>query len=120
MRVGDLGVFVGYQYALEGMKPHFFSGDFFVVAAVEKDGPMVCFPVDHWGRVYSWQGDTLFPEEVLSLSYAKIPARRLPPPYGDGDNDITIPDLQNRLPKFVQLGAAKYATKCIRCGKLSG
>ncbi len=111
MRTGDLGLFIGYNDNAQKADPRFFIGDLFVVAAVEADGPMICFPVDHWGRVFSWRGETLFPEEVMPLSYAKIPTRRLPPPYGIADNELAMPSKAKFIPKSAILRAAKYAAK---------
>jgi hypothetical protein len=89
-KCGDQVYFRGYTDLLDGMEAKLHPGDLAVVAAVDRDGDaLTCFPIDTWGRVYSSQGETLFPEEVLLLSYAgRVPRKRLPRPFGDMDNQI--------------------------------
>jgi hypothetical protein len=95
-RPGDWVIFLSYRHLLAGMEPIFHPGDFAVVAAVDGDGALICFHIDLWGRVFSAKGDTLFHEEVLRLGYAKrVPLKRLPRPYGDGDNELIKPTLPN-------------------------
>lgn len=88
-KCGDQVCFSDYSELLEGMEPVFHKGDLLVVAAVDGDGVLTCFPIDHWGRVISMKGDTIFPEEVLPLAYApRVPRKRLPRPFGEMDNEI--------------------------------
>lgn len=86
-QVGDRCCFLGYRYALDEAEPIFFCGDMVATAKVDPDGVLLCFPIDGWGRVFSWQGETLFAEEVLRLPLPPIPKRRFPRPYGEGDNE---------------------------------
>lgn len=87
-RSGDQVVFLGYAELLDGMEPVLHPGDLAVVATCDGEA-LKCFPIDPWGRVYSAQGETLFPEEVIKLGYAgRVPMKRLPPPFGEMDNQI--------------------------------
>lgn len=84
-RMGDRLMFLGYQHLLPSMEPIFGKGDIIVVAAVMPDGELHCFPIDGWGRVFSFQGETVFAEEVLRLPLPRVPVKRLPVPYGRGE-----------------------------------
>lgn len=86
-RVGDRLYFLGYRHLLPDTAPIFFKGQLVAVAEVKADGELICFPIDDWGRVYSWEGDTVFDEEVLRLPLTPIPVRRFPRPYGQADNE---------------------------------
>lgn len=44
-------------------------GQFLVVAAINEDGGLQCFPTDEHGKITSLEGDTVFPEEVTHLTY---------------------------------------------------
>lgn len=86
--VGDRCYFLRYAHLAEGVEPILSEGDMVTVAKVEPDDVLICFPIDGWGRVFSWEGETLFSEEVLRLPLPPIPTKRLPPPYGEGDNEM--------------------------------
>lgn len=94
--IGDRLLFLGYQHLLPGLPPIFFRGDAIVVAAVMSDGELHCFPIDGWGRVFSWQGETVFEDEVLRLPLPRIPQTHLPPPYDIGEMP-EIPERWRRL-----------------------
>lgn len=86
-QAGDRCCFLGYSNLPKGADPIFFQGDIIAVAKVEPDDVLLCFPIDGWGRVFSWQGETVFAEEVIRLPLPPIPMRRFPRPYGEGDNE---------------------------------
>lgn len=86
-RAGDRLYFLGYRHLLAEITPIFVEGQIVAVAEVLSDGELICFPIDDWGRVYSREGDTLFPEEVIRLPLTRIPLKRFPRPYGLADNE---------------------------------
>lgn len=86
-RVGDRLYFPGYRHLLPDMTPIFMKGQLVAVAEIRTDGELICFPIDYWGRVYSWEGDTVFDEEVLRLPLTPIPVSRFPRPDGQADNE---------------------------------
>ena len=82
LKVGSRMIFWKYVDGIGGLNPVFHSGDFGVVVGLDGDA-IRCLQTDESGRVLWWNADTLFPEEIIHLSYAPlIPPSRLPPPYG--------------------------------------
>lgn len=96
MKAGDLAYFRSYSHLLEGATPVFHADQLVAIAEAEGEGALKCFPVGPCGRVYSLQGDTLFPEEVLCLPVGKVPMRRFPAPWGEYDNEIARPCVERR------------------------
>ena len=86
-RTGARLFFMGYSHQLPDVSPIFVKGQIVAVAEVMPGGELICFPIDDWGRVYSREGDTLFPEEVLRLPLTRVPSKRFPRPYGEADNE---------------------------------
>jgi len=70
-QAGDRCCFLGYSDLPKGADPIFFQGDIIAVAKVEPDDVLLCFPIDGWGRVFSWQGETVFTEEVIRLPFPR-------------------------------------------------
>lgn len=88
--VGERLVFLGYRGGPE-VEPFFHRGQWLVVAAVDPNGSIVCFPTDRRGSICSQQGDTLFFWEVLRLPTE--PLLQLPYPYdqiGDGGDALQV------------------------------
>lgn len=85
--IGDRCYLLGYLELPQDAELIFTKGMMVAVAKVEPDDVLHCFPIDGWGRVYSWKGDTLFADEVVRLLLPPIPVRRFPRPYGEGDNE---------------------------------
>lgn len=82
MEIGDRIAFWEYGDEIGRCDPIFRPGDFGVVVARDGDA-IVCLLTDDSGNVLWWRGDTLFAEEFIPLAYApRIPAERLPVPYG--------------------------------------
>lgn len=82
MQYGSRAVFTGYS---DHCPDHLFKpGCFLVIAGFDGDGIPVCMETDETGRNIWWQPQTLFPEEMILLTYAPpIPRSRIPAPYGD-------------------------------------
>ncbi len=70
-RAGDRVIFFAYSDPAMREEDRIFShGQYGVVSAVNEDGGLQVFPTDEEGKMTSLEGDTLFPEEVIRLSYA--------------------------------------------------
>ncbi len=70
LTVGDQGVFFRYVHLPKGPPPRFKTGDLFVVVVVQPDDVYRCLPITGTGRIISKQGDTVFAEEAIKLTYA--------------------------------------------------
>jgi hypothetical protein len=68
---GDRVVFFQYlDPTMASAERIFEPGQLAVVSSVNEDGGLQCFCTDDEGKITSYEGDTLFPEEVIPLSYA--------------------------------------------------
>jgi hypothetical protein len=67
---GDQGIFTGYSHLPHGTPPIFAVGTLFVVLSVDEDNVLRCLPITYLGRIINKDGDTVFPEEAIKLSYA--------------------------------------------------
>lgn len=69
--LGERLIFWAYTDETVPASEHIFTpGQFLVVAAINDDGGLQCFPTDEDGKIVSHEGDTVFDEEVLRLFYA--------------------------------------------------
>lgn len=67
---GDRIIFFAYADAsMSEAEAIFKPGDYGVVSSVNEDGGLQVFLTDLDGKITSYEGDTLFPEEVQLLAY---------------------------------------------------
>ncbi len=67
---GDQVIFFDYYPPLGPRDEIFQPGTILVVHSRRPDGGLACFPVSEHGDLLSFQGDTVFDHEVISLFYA--------------------------------------------------
>jgi hypothetical protein len=87
IRQADLVRFIGYG---DGVTGDLGMGDMLVIGEVEPGGVMYGY-LAFWGRIYDRTRHLVWPEEVAFVSAVPIPLKRLPPPFGDGDNEEEHP-----------------------------
>jgi len=87
LEVGQQGLFLGYAPENVPEAPILFHFQRVVCAATGTMGACKVFPVDMRGRIFSYQGETLFEGEVVPLAVKPVPVQHLPPPYGEGSVD---------------------------------
>lgn len=71
--VGSWCIFTNYLDApsMAEESQIFSPGQHVVVAEINEDGGLQCFPTDYDGTIISSDGDTLFDDEVIHLAYVK-------------------------------------------------
>lgn len=68
--LGERLIFSGYADAPAAEDQIFTTGEFLVVAGISDDGGLQCFPTNEEGVITSHEGDTVFEEEIVRLTYA--------------------------------------------------